>query len=199
MRLDSDSLAGLFGLRPPEGSEQRLDAGAIEAIGKAVLASAGAALGPGAPAAITQAVACVADAFETRLSEIAVSAWNKRTEISKYADLQKYPAGQKRYVQLYEHPVKWRYRPYLEVSVKGVTFTIDIVIDVKLTIDQAVLVIDGGRVMAIEPGKVKAEATAKIGAFSLCDPIKKELGELPGSISFGAGIPIEGKEAPAPR
>lgn len=198
MTAHNDSLAWMFGLRPPAGSEHRLDAGAIAAIGKAVIAAAGAALGPAAPAAVTKSVACVADALETRLSDIAVSAWNKRSEIAKYADLQKYPAGQKRYVQLYEHPVTWRYRPFLELSVKGVTFTIDIVMDVKLTIDQAVLVIDGGRVMAIEPGKVKAEASAKIGAFALCDPIKKELGELPGSITFGDGIRIAGTPAPGP-
>lgn len=55
-------------------------------------------------------------------------------------------------------------------------------------IDQAVLVIDGGRVMAIEPGTIKAEGTAKVGGFELCPPIKKELGDLPGSISFGEGL-----------
>jgi len=190
------TLAWLFGLRAPEGSDKRLDASAIEAIRKAVLAAATLA-GPnalaGAAAAAMRAVACVADALESRLGEVMVTAWNQRKEIAKYADLSKYPPGKKQYVQLYQHPVKWTYRPFVEITVRGVRFTVELEIVLKLTIDQAVLMIDGGRVMAIEPGKVKAEGTAKIGQFELCPPIKKELGELPGSISFGSGIAIGGE------
>ncbi len=195
MDARGDTLAWMFGIRDPQKSDQRLDAAAIEAIGKAVLAAAGAALGPGAPAAITKTVACVAEALEKRLGDIMVSGWNKRKEIAKYGDVEKYPPGQKRYVQLYEHPITWTYRPYVEIVSHGATFSIDVVVTVKLTVDQAVLVIDGGRVMSIEPGKVKAEGSAMIGAFKLCDPIKKELGELPGSIGFGEGIPIAGESA----
>lgn len=198
MDANGDSLAWVFGLRPPKGSDKRLDAAAVEAVTKAVVAAATAA-GPaaalGAPTAFAKAVSCVADAMETRLSEVVVSAWNKRKEITRYADLSKYPAGQKHYVQLYEHPVKWTYRPYLELVVRGVKFTIDLEVVLTFKIDQAVLVIDGGRVMAIEPGTIKAEGTAKIGTFELCPPIKKELGDLPGSISFGEGLLLQ---APPP-
>lgn len=97
---------------------------------------------------------------------------------------------------LHEHPEKWTYRPYLEVIERGVKFTIDRAVVLTFKIDQAVLVIDGGRVMAIEPGTIKAEGTAKIGTFELCPPIKKELGDLPGSISFGEGLLLQ---APPPR
>lgn len=69
----------------------------------------------------------------------------------------------------------------------GVQFTIDVEVVLTFRIDQAVLAIDGGRVMAIEPGTIKDGGTAKIGSFELCPPIKKELGDLPGSISFGEG------------
>jgi hypothetical protein len=196
MDARGDTLAWMFGIRDPEKSDKRLDAAAVQAIGKAVVAAAGAALGAGAPAAITKTVACVAQALEQRLSEIMVSGWNKRKEIARYGDVAKYPPGQKRYVQLYEHPITWTYRPYVEIEVRGATFTIDLVVTVKLTVDQAVLVIDGGRVMSIEPGKVTAEGSATIGDFKLCDPVKKELGELPGSIGFGDGIPIAGAGAP---
>jgi hypothetical protein len=198
MNARGDTLAWMFGIRDPEQSDKRLDAAAMEAIGKAVVATAGAALGAGAPAAIAKTVACVAQALEKRLGDILVTGWNKRKEIAKYGDLEKYPPGQKRYVQLYEHPVTWTYRPYVEIVVRGATFKIDVVVTVKLTVDQAVLVIDGGRVMSIEPGKVTAEGSAKIGDFKLCNPIKKELGTLPGSIGFGEGIPLAANGSAGP-
>ena len=129
--------------------------------------------------------------LEGRVHQIALSAWNKRAEIAKYADVKKYPAGQKRYVALYEHPVTWTYRPFIQIMVGKVKCPpLEIVIDVTFKFDQAVLVIDGGRVMAMEPGKVTVEGSARIGKAKLCEPVRKELGELPGSISFGAGLPI---------
>lgn len=187
---DADSLATLFRIVPPPGSDEKLSAPAIEAVARAVGAAAVAA-GTGSlaavPIATTKAVACIADAMRVRLVAVLASAWNKRAEIRKYADVEQYPAGQKRYVQLYEHPIKWTYRPSLEITVRGVRFTVPLEVKLTLKVDQAVLVIDGGHLLAIEPGKGTIEGTAKIGTFDLSPPIKRELGELPGRISFGAG------------
>ncbi|MEP7383719.1 MAG: hypothetical protein ABI910_18680, partial [Gemmatimonadota bacterium] len=136
------TLAWVFGLRTPDGSDKRLDAVVVSQVTKAVLAAATAA-GPvaaaGAAAAVARAVSCVADALESRLSEILVTAWNQRKEIAKYADIAKYPPGKKQYVQLYQHPVKWTYSPFLEITVRGIVFTVKLEIILKLTIDQAVL------------------------------------------------------------
>jgi hypothetical protein len=198
---DADSLATLFRIIPPPDTDTHLSAPAIEAVAKAVAAAALAA-GAGSlasvPIAMSKAVVCVADAMTVRVGEILASAWNKRAEIRKYADVAQYPAGQERYVQLYEHPITWTYRPKLEITVRGATFTVPLEVKLALKVDKAVLVIDGGHLLAIEPGTGTIEGTAKIGTFDLGAPIKRDLGELPGRIAFGeGGLPLTPPAIPA--
>lgn len=202
MSADRDSLLKILNLEPPENSrDDRLNGGAIEQIGEALGAAAATAMAagiigpealPAVRSATRQVVALVADALELRLRDILVSAWNKRQEIAKYADTTKYPPTERRFVQLYEHPITWTYAPKVQLLVGGVS-AVDVKLEVKLTlkVDQAVLAIEGGRVMAIEPGKGKVEASAKIGPLSLCPNASLNLGDLPGTLSFAPdGIPI---------
>lgn len=211
MSAQRDSLLKLLEIQSKEGSSDgRLDAGASGAIAKALAAAGGAAvaagvIGPQALPAVTSALQQVArlvsEALEVRLGEIMVSAWNKRAEIRKYGDTTKYPPGQRRLVQLYEHPITWTYAPTVQLLVAG-TKAIELPLEVKLAlkVDQAVLVIEGGRVRAIEPGEGKLEVTAKLGSFELCPRKTVDLGTLPGSLSFASdGIAIGSEPIPSSR
>lgn len=187
---ESDSLATLFRLVPPADSKSPLSAPALEAVAKAVGAAAVAA-GSGSlatvPMAVSKAAVCVAQALSLRVAQILASAWSKRDEIRKYADVEKYPAGQERYVQLYEHPITWTYRPSLAITAQGATFTVPLEVKLTLKVDRAVLVIDGGRLLAIEPGTGTIDGTAKIGSIRLGTLVKRDLGELPGRLALGGG------------
>jgi hypothetical protein len=184
-------LSWALGIRPKQETDKRLDAGALKAVGDAVSEAVGRLPGVPLPDVVAQVAGCVADVLGTRVHEIAVSAWNKRKEIAGYADVQKYPPGQPRRVTLYSHPIKWTYRPYVQVTVGQMPLPrLDIVVDVTLTFDKAELLIDGGRIMSLTPGKVTLEGVAKVGKFELCPPVKRELGELPVSLPFGEGLPL---------
>jgi hypothetical protein len=186
-----DVLSWALGIRPKQGKDERLDAEALDAVRSAVREVAGKL--PGMPLAdvVTQVAECVTTVLGTRVHEIAVSAWNKRHEIAAYADVKKYPPGQPRRVTLYSHPIKWTYRPYVEVSVGPVKLpALNIVVDVTVTFDKAELVIDGGRILSLRPGKVVLEGKAKVGQFDLCRPVKRELMELPVTIDFPGGLPL---------
>ncbi len=195
MTVAPDTLLSILKLQPPGNSpDARLDGGAAERVGEALSAAATAAIGMGivGPAALPSVmiasknvVGAVADALGTRLRDVFVSAWNKREEIRKYRDTSKYPPNEKRYIQLYQHPISWTYTPVVKVSVPG-GGSFDLPLEVKLSIkvDQAVLVLVGGKATAIEPGKGKVEATAKIGGLELCPPATLELGTLPGSLAI---------------
>ena len=195
MEHHDHSLAWMFGVRAKKPGEHRLDDDAVKAITQQVTLLLGVLAGPTSPTVIASVVECVATALKTSIREIALSAWNKRAEVRKYADLTKYPAGQQHEVVLYEHPVKWTYKPYVEIRTSATPApmaapSLEIAIDVTLNFAQAVLVIDGGKIMSLKPGKVTAQGSAKIGGAKLCEPIKKELGELPGTWPLGDGIPI---------
>ncbi len=198
MAQTENSLAWLFGIRPRKEGEHRLDDQTAENIAREVMVFVGALLGPRAPMAVANVVDCVATVMEKSIHEIAVSAWNKRAEVMKYAETTQYPAGQEHYVTLYDHPVKWSYKPYVDIKIAGVAkHSIEIAIEVTLNFAQAVLIIDGGKIIALKPGKVLAEASAKFSGATLCEPIKKELGMLPGRVSFGDGILIPRKASAA--
>jgi hypothetical protein len=189
--LNDNILSWALGIRPKEAKDKRLDADALSAVQAAVKEVVGKL--PGIPLVdvVAEVAESVADVLGTRVQDIAASAWNKRKEIVAYADVEKYPPGKPRRVTLYSHPIKWTYRPYVEVTVGKVKLpALDIVVDVTLTFDGAVLVIDGGRIMSISPGKVTLEGVAKVGKFELCRPVKRELGELPVSLPFGEGLPL---------
>jgi len=195
MMIAPDSLMAILAVQPPANSaDDRLDGGAAEKIGEALSAAATAAVGMGivGPAALPSVrlatrnvVDAVADALRVRLRDVLVTAWNKREEIRKYRDTTKYPPNEKRYIQLYEHPITWTYAPTIKITVPG-SASFDLPLEVKLTlkIDQAVLVIEGGAPSAIEPGVGKVEASARIGKLQLCPPATLELGKLPGSLAL---------------
>lgn len=195
MSAAADALLHVLELQPPDSSpDQRLDAGAIEVIGKALSAAATAAVGAGiiGPAALPSVrlaagnvVSAVADALTTRLRDILVSAWNKREEIRTYGDPAKYPPNETHYVKLYEHPITWTFGPAVKVTVPPhPSFSIPLEVKLSLKVDQAVLVIQGGTPRAIEPGKGKVEATARFGGLELCKPATLDLGSLPGRLEL---------------
>jgi hypothetical protein len=132
--------------------------------------------------------------LSTPVSQIAVNAWNKRTEMRKYGDPQAYPPDETHHVTLYEHEITQTIRPKVEVLITGlppVPFVFPC--SVVLTFSGAQLVIRGGKATHVELGKLTASWTLSLetagGTAHLIDKNLKTW-TLPGRIPLGNGIPL---------
>jgi hypothetical protein len=142
-------------------------------------------------AVVDQSVKLVRQTLDISLSSVLARAWNGYAPLREYADTRKYPPDQVITVALAKHKVTSSHRPFVEVRVDGQAVgKVDVAVDVAIAFDQAALVIQNGRFMALRSGSVAAEGSIKWRDAEL---VKRALGklDLPGEISFGDGIPID--------
>jgi len=134
----------------------------------------------------------VVEMLDIPLLDFLVPAWKKYGEILEFADAEKYPPNETELVSLSEHTVKVERHPYLEVTYKGAPLPnakIEFTLEADLTLQEVVLQIRNGKIMAIHAGAVKGRGELLLEKQSV---IKKEFGsyELPGSIDLGDGISL---------
>jgi hypothetical protein len=141
--------------------------------------------------AIGEAAKRFADLLEVSLVDIMAGAWYKYAALLQYADRKKYPQSESIVVPLAKHVINSSHSPGIEVLV-GETPVVRLKLTVKLSMEMkgAMLRIQGGRIMEIEPGEVRAEGTIKFGEVVLAER-KSAAVKLPGSIDLGAGIEIK--------
>jgi hypothetical protein len=137
----------------------------------------------------------VAGALRTGAGEIFVNAWNKRDEIRKYADQERYGPPSTHSVWLYDHDVEQTITPTVQVRLDGVDIgdPIAFVVAAKLTIRGARVDIRDGRVMSFGLAGVAVSATVSArlpaGKVKLLEFPEREW-QLPAEIPLGKGIPI---------
>src|SRR5260370_12198211 len=130
--------------------------------------------------------------LEIPLFDFLAPAWKKYREILEFADAEKYPPNETELVSLSEHTLKVEHHPYLQVTYKGVPLPndkIEFTLEAELTLQEVVLQIQNGKIMAIRAGAVKGSGELLLDKQSV---IKKEFGSygLPGSIELGDGISL---------
>jgi len=142
------------------------------------------------PVAFDEIMEKVKDILNIDLADIMVGAWKKRQEISKYADTQKYPPGDTFLVPLFEHTVVSKHTPRIEVLVNGMEVgRILFEIDVALTLEGAILRIDGGSILGVSTGRCRGKGAIKCEGVTLLDKEPRPF-QLPGSLPFDPAIPI---------
>ena len=193
MRADIP-LRAVFGLEPPSAGEgavtPEMGRDALAAVREALAhASASAVLLRTldvAPGVLTE----LARALTTPLSEVVVTAWNKRNEIRQYADTKKYPADESHAVWLAEHELRETVHPTVEIRYAGAhlaTVKFDAV--AKLTFHGLNLIIRGGRIMAVQLGSVSTAASLSVIGAKLIAKETRDY-DFTGAISLGDGITI---------
>jgi hypothetical protein len=138
----------------------------------------------------------LAASLRTPLSGIAITAWNKRDEIRKYADPSRYPPDQTNVVWLSEHQLKQTVKPSVEVRVGVVPLPkLVFTASVTLTLHGAKLVIRAGKITHVRLGDVTAATQLSAGKAEL---IKRNVKtwSLPGELALGDGVRI-GQERPS--
>ena len=135
-------------------------------------------------------VGALAAALGTPLSGIAITAWNKRSEVRKYADPTRYPPDESNVVWLSEHQVKQTLKPSVQVRLAGVPLPkLVFTASVTLTLHGAKLVIRGGKITHVRLGEVTAATQLSAGKAEL---VKRNVRtwSLPGELALGDGMPI---------
>jgi len=125
-----------------------------------------------------------------RLGDVLVAVWNTRMDLVKFLDRKKYPPGEVSELVLGEQRFSRTLTPRIEILVNGQRLP-EVKIDIKvdLTIEAAVLRIKDGRIMSARTGTCEGKVTLSCGKAILPSPGARSF-KLPGTISFGEGIPI---------
>lgn len=124
------------------------------------------------------------------LSGIVCTAWNKRREIGKYADVERYPATDAYYVSLSKHEISQTLKPSIRVLVMGMQMAkLVFSASLTLTLNGSRLVIRGGKITHVQIGEVTADTELRLGKAKL---IEREIRQwqLRGQLALADGIPI---------
>ncbi len=129
-------------------------------------------------------------AFDTTLSEVFITTWNKYEALQRYRDRERFPPEEVYLVALAKHTIRSQHRPYLEILVGEATVT-KAVFDVSLAleIEGFRLEIQDATIRSIKTGALSGEATLSLAGATL---LEKKLDRivLPGSLDLGAGVAI---------
>jgi hypothetical protein len=132
----------------------------------------------------------LARALATPLSEVVGNAWNKRQEIRAYADTTKYPPDESHAVWLYEHELSETVKPKVEIRYAGARIaTVEFQAVATLKFHSLILIIRGGRIIAVQLGGVSVAASLSVLGQDLIARESREW-DFTGSVPLGEGIKI---------
>jgi hypothetical protein len=131
------------------------------------------------------------DLLAVPLSDMLAAAFNGCSDFAKYGD------GKRHDVKHFGFSLESEHEPYVELKVTGLPPQ-EVHFPVKLSLEfsGATLLVDKGRVLSLSGGDCKASGTLcceKLELFKRpLEPVR-----LPGTISFGAGVPVPFKKGEA--
>ena len=148
--------------------------------------------------AIGQVLEQLQAALATPLPVVLAEAWSSYADCREYCDTRAHPPEEVNTVELAEHAVNWSCEPVIEVAVDDPVARVvtggrlgaelRFKVDVRATIKGGFLVIQDARFRRLESGVVDLLGRVSLGGNELASHEQKVV--LPGSLPFGAGIPI---------
>ncbi len=141
--------------------------------------------------AIAEIVSQVDELLSTPVSSIMIKTWNESGVMKKYLDKSAYDPNAVHYVELLEHTIRSKQRPYLEITLAGTPLSkkIELDVDLTLTVEGIVLKIQDARIKEISLGKCKGSGRVSCAGLVLMEKKTGSL-ELPAKLDLGQGIPI---------
>jgi hypothetical protein len=123
--------------------------------------------------------------------EVLMTGWRKYRELLEYTDPERHPPGVQDEVPLAKHTFRSAWTPEIDILVNGAQVaTLAFDVELELSLDGAVLVIQDGRVVMLSTGECEAS-----GKVSFHDRVlferTSDAQAIPGTIRFGDGIPID--------
>lgn len=131
------------------------------------------------------------DMLAIPVPEVLMAGWRKYRELLAYADPERHPPGAQNEVPLAKHTFRSAWKPEVDILVNGApvaTLTFDV--ELEISLEGAVLVIQDGKVMTIATGE--CESSGKV-SFHDRILVERKAGTqaLPGVIRLRDGIPLD--------
>lgn len=131
------------------------------------------------------------DMLAIPVPEVLMAGWRKYRELLAYADPERHPRGAQNEVPLAKHTFRSAWKPEVDILVNGApvaTLTFDV--ELELSLEGAVLVIQDGKVMTIATGECESSGKVSFHDRVLVER-KSGTQALPGVIRFRDGIPLD--------
>lgn len=142
--------------------------------------------------AAASVAAALKEALDTPISDVLAGAWNTRRQLLEYLDRTKYPPKEVFGSPLGEHTIESTHHPRVMVLLDGANIgEVEFTLTLTLTLEAAVLRIRDAHIIGASTGNIQGKARLSLGQAVLAEPGTRKF-TLPGSLSFGEGIPIKG-------
>lgn len=130
------------------------------------------------------------DLLSVSIPDILIRAWNKAGILNKYINKEKYDPNEVFLIELKEHEISSKHKPYLDLEVNNKSIgRINFEIDLSIVVQGAILKIQDAKIKQIRTGSLKVSGAITCEGLEITKKESKEI-KLPGEIDFGEGIPI---------
>lgn len=130
------------------------------------------------------------DLLSVSIPDILIRAWNKTGILNKYINREKYDPEEVFLIELKEHTVTSKHKPYLDVEVNNKSIgKINFEIDLDIAVQGVILKIQDAKIRQIRTGTLKVSGAINCEGLEIAKKKSKEI-NLPGKIDLGEGIPI---------
>lgn len=132
----------------------------------------------------------IKDLLSVTIPDILIRAWNEADILNKYINREKYDPEEIILIELKEHTVSSKHKPYLDVEVNNTSIgRIDFEVDIEILVKGSVLKIQDARIRQLRTGTLKISGVIHCEGLEITKKESKEI-SLPGAIELGRGIPI---------
>jgi hypothetical protein len=132
------------------------------------------------------------DLTRVPLATVLVGAWKSHKRFAKYKDPAQFPPGKIGREPLVSHHITSTHHPSIDITVDGKSEgKIEFELELDLEVDTGTLVIENGRFMRIEGGRVKVTGKLKCDTVVVVEKSSRDFAWTDGWVlGGGAGIPI---------
>ncbi|MCW9708289.1 hypothetical protein [Fodinibius salsisoli] len=130
------------------------------------------------------------DLLSVTIPDILIRAWNKAGILNKYVNREKYDPEEVFLIELKEHTVSSKHKPYLDVEVNNKSIgRINVDVDLEILVKGGILKIQDARIRQLRTGTLKISGAIHCEGLEITKKESKEI-KIPGKIALGEGIPI---------
>jgi hypothetical protein len=135
-------------------------------------------------------------ALDQPVHEILGDVWSWYKPFLEYCNPDRYPPEKSVQKDLLQHTIKAQLYPTVDVQIQGLSkkLVIRFEVDMHLNLKAGTLTIQNGKLMSLGLARIDVEATLKCMGNELLKRKSRTL-QLPGDLSFGAGMPIRSQIA----
>jgi hypothetical protein len=126
------------------------------------------------------------DVLDLNVIDLLISGWRRHAEIRNQMRITALDPTRTALVHVAEHTVESTHTPSLEVRVEGVPLvTLTLPVEVAFEVEAVSLLIRGGEIREVRPGRIMARGTVKLESSVI---LKRDLAkvEFPGTLILGS-------------